>query len=161
MKHLLVAGIGNVFLGDDGFGVEVVGRLAGRSLPEGVEVGDFGIRGFDLAFALMDGYDAVILVDALPHGEPPGTVYVFEPDLAGVQGPAMVEGHAMNPAEVLRLVHQMGGRAPSLYVVGCEPATLGPVEGFIGLSEPVAAAVDGAAEAVADLCKKLMSLEVA
>src|SRR5438105_826691 len=91
----LVAGIGNVFLGDDGFGVEVVARLAKRPLPEGVEVADFGIRGFDLAYALMESYDFAILVDALPRGGEPGRLFVLEPDLAQVDSRGMADGHSM------------------------------------------------------------------
>ena len=156
MRNVLVAGIGNVFLGDDGFGVEVIARLATRALPEGVELGDFGIRGLDLAYALMDGYDAAILVDALPRGEPPGTVTVLEPDLARLDGFGLVESHAMDPVQVLRLVKQMGGTPPNpLFLVGCEPADLGPEEGQMGLSEPVAAAVELAADKVELLLQQL------
>ena len=79
--RVLVAGIGNIFLGDDGFGVEVADRLAGRTLPDGVQVADFGIRGVHLAYELLDGYDALVLVDAVPMGEPPGTVAIIEPEL--------------------------------------------------------------------------------
>lgn len=160
MSKVLVAGIGNVFLGDDGFGVEVAGRLARRPQLDGVEVGDFGIRGLDLAYALMDGYDAAILVDALPRGEPAGTVYVMEPDLDQLDGQAMIESHAMNPVEVLRLVKQMGGSASKVYVVGCEPGAVAPDGGFVGLSEPVEAAVDEAVTTVEKLVEKLMSVEV-
>ena len=81
---MLVAGIGNIFLGDDGFGVEVAQRLADRPMPEGVQVADFGIRGVHLAYELLDGYDALVLVDAVPMGEPPGTVAVIEPELDAV-----------------------------------------------------------------------------
>jgi len=154
--RILVAGIGNVFLGDDGFGVEVVARLDGRALPEGVEVADFGIRGFDLAYALMDGPDAAILVDALPRGEAPGTLFVLEPDLDDLDGPAALDSHAMNPAAVLAMVRQQGGAVPPTWIVGCEPAVLDPDgAGHMGLSEPVAAAVDEAAAMVASLARRL------
>ena len=107
---ILVAGIGNIFLGDDAFGVEVVRRMAGLKLPESVRVADFGIRGFDLAYALQDGYETTILVDACPHGEAPGTLYVIEPDLKALddsEAPqAAVEAHAMNPDE--RAAHGPG-----------------------------------------------------
>jgi hydrogenase maturation protease len=154
--RILVAGIGNVFLGDDGFGVEVVARLDGRELPEGVEVADFGIRGFDLAYALMDGPDAAILVDALPRGEAPGTLFVLEPDLDDLDGAAALDSHAMNPAAVLAMVRQHGGAVPPTWIVGCEPAVLDPDgAGHMGLSEPVAAAVDEAAGMVASLAWRL------
>src|ERR1700723_2432639 len=93
---VLVAGIGNIFLGDDGFGVEVVRGLTTRSMPEGVTVKDFGIRGFDLAYALLDPWDTVILVDALPRGEAAGTLFVLEPDLTGLGNPA-APGMDLNP----------------------------------------------------------------
>ena len=114
--RLLVAGIGNVFLGDDGFGVEVVARLAQRPLPEGVEVADFGIRGFDLAYALMEGYDFAVLVDALPRGGHPGELFVVEPDLERLEemeGPSLADGHGMDPVAVLKMVRQFGGQPPS------------------------------------------------
>ena len=162
MKKVLVAGIGNIFLGDDGFGVEVIGRLAGRPLPEGVELGDFGIRGLDLAYALMDGYDAAILVDAMPLGQPAGTVSLVEPDTDQLDGFGLVESHAMDPVQVLRLVKQMGGALPAdLFLVGCEPADFGPEEGLMGLSEVVAAAVQPAADKVMELLQRLTAgLEV-
>ena len=117
MTHprVLVAGVGNIFLGDDAFGVEVVRELARRPLPDGVRVVDFGIRGLDLTYALLDGYEAVILVDATPRGGPPGTLYVLEvepPAPGGGRGrgpPA--EGHNIDPVRVLRLAAAMGGRS--------------------------------------------------
>lgn len=162
MRKVLVAGIGNVFLGDDGFGVEVIAHLAGRPLPEGVELGDFGIRGLDLAYALMDGYDAAILVDALSLGEPPGTIFVVKPDLDQLDGFGIVESHAMDPVQVLRLVKQMGGAPPAtLFLVGCEPADFGTDMGLMGLSEPVAAAVQPAAAKVEEIVHRLTAgLEV-
>jgi hydrogenase maturation protease len=161
--RVLVAGIGNVFLGDDGFGVEVVAQLSRRPLSEGVEVADFGIRGFDLAYALMDSaYDVAILVDALPANGRPGELFLLEPDLDQVsdQGPA--DGHSMDPVSVLRLVKQLGGTPPRLYVVGCQPASLGPEEGRMGLSEPVQGALDGAVAMVEELVQRARAgLEVA
>lgn len=156
--RVLVAGIGNVFLGDDGFGVAVVSRLRSRPLPEGVEVADYGIRGFDLAFSLLDGYDAVVIVDAVPRGGPPGTVRVLQPDLeqAGGEGSErVVDSHGMNPMEVFRLVRQYGGTAPPTYLVGCEPAGTGPEEGSMELSPPVAAAVDEGVRVVERLVERL------
>ncbi len=139
--RILVAGIGNVFLGDDAFGVEVVRRLAGRPQPEGVRVVDFGIRGFDLACALAGGCDAAILVDATPRGGPPGTLYVIEPELPGP--PEEASGmHGLDPQRVLALVRTLGSEPPPLRLVGCEPLTLGSdEEPAMGLSGPVAAAV--------------------
>jgi len=159
---VLVAGIGNVFLGDDGFGVEVVARLAGRDLPPGVEVADFGIRGFDLAYALMDGPDAVVLVDALPRGEPGGTLCVLEPDLDDLGQAGALDSHAMNPMAVLAMVRQHGGRVPPTWMLGCERAVLDPDgQGRMGLSAPVAAAVDEAADMVVALAGRLAAPDAA
>jgi hydrogenase maturation protease len=154
--RILIAGIGNIFLGDDAFGVEVARRLVQRQLPEGVRVVDFGIRGFDLAYALMDEYEATILVDAAPQGGPPGTVYAMEIDTAGEepQAPGVVEmeTHGMNPMRVLEMVRAMGGQPKRILLVGCEPQTLGdPDEGTLGLSGPVEAAIEPAIAAVNSL----------
>jgi hydrogenase maturation protease len=151
-KRILIAGIGNIFLADDGFGVEVANRLAGKTFPSGVRVADFGIRGFDLAYALMEGYQTTILVDAYPGEGEPGTLFVVEPDLkdlnSGGPQPGLVEPHAMNPISVLRMATSMGGPLKRVLLVGCVPATLGPDEGQMGLSEAVAAAVDEAVKLV-------------
>jgi hydrogenase maturation protease len=149
MPKILVAGIGNVFLSDDAFGVEVLAELLKRPRPAELTVADFGIRGFDLAYALMEDYDLAILVDALPHGQPPGTLYVLEPDPKSA-GAAM-EGHAMNPMAVFSLVATMGGAMPRVLIVGCEPES---VEEGMGLSTPVAAAVQTAVEMVENLVKQ-------
>jgi hydrogenase maturation protease len=155
---ILVAGIGNVFLGDDGFGVEVAARLAGRPMPEGVEVADYGVRGYDLAFALMDGYDVAILVDAIPQGKTPGTLFVLEPDLSDLDGGEITNGHGMNPVEVFRLVTQLGGTLPRTYLVGCEPAEIDPDgEGSMQLSPTVEAAVDDAVDLVGTLVDELVA----
>lgn len=152
---ILVACVGNIFLGDDAFGVEVARLLAGRPLPAGVRVVDFGIRGIDLAYALLDGYDATILVDATARGGEPGTLYLIEPDPAETDAAspaAAVEAHAMSPANVLRLAGSMGGVRGRILVVGCEPATLGPEnEGVMGLSAPVAAALGEAVSMIESL----------
>jgi hydrogenase maturation protease len=159
--RILVAGIGNIFLGDDGFGVEVVQRLASSGIPNGVRVGDFGIRGFDLAYALQDGYETTILVDAYPHGEAPGTLYVVEPDLNALDRPdageEVVDTHGMNPMNVLRMANAMNGRIKHVLLVGCEPATLGGEEGHMGLSEAVEAAVDDAVQLVNTLIEKILN----
>ena len=151
---VLVAGIGNIFLGDDGFGVEVVRRLAARGLPDGVQVVDFGIRGFDLAHALMDSPSTAVLVDATPRGGQPGTLYLLEASVA--PGDPSVEPHDMDPASVLRLVEALGGRAPRVLVVGCEPASVDLDEdGQIGLSPAVEAAVDEAVDMIESLVIEL------
>ena len=158
---ILVAGIGNIFLGDDAFGVEVVRRLAGMQLPESVRVADFGIRGFDLAYALQDGYETTILLDACPHGEAPGTLYVIEPELKALDDPddpqAVVEAHAMNPMNVLRMARAMNIEIKNVLLVGCEPETLGGEEGQMGLSAAVEAAVDHAVKLVESIINKLLN----
>jgi hydrogenase maturation protease len=158
--RFLVAGIGNIFLGDDGFGVEVVKRLAATNLPQGVEVVDFGIRGLDLTYALLDGYPTVILVDAIPLGQPPGTLYVIEPQpgeaTAGDAVDVLVETHSLDPAKVLQLVRRMGGRIDRLLLVGCEPSPWDGDEDDLreGLSDAVAAAVDEAVNKVRALIQQ-------
>ncbi|MCG6498866.1 hydrogenase maturation protease [Kitasatospora sp. A2-31] len=154
--RVLVAGVGNIFLGDDGFGVEAVRRLAGRPLPDDVEVLDVGVRGVHLAYQLLDGYRMLVLVDATARGGEPGTVYLIEPDAGPVESPGgegpgparapVLDGHRMGPDAVLALLSTLaagtGGTAPErVLVVGCEPASL---EEGIGLSAPVAAAVEEA-----------------
>ncbi len=160
-QRILVAGIGNIFQGDDAFGSEVARRLAGRELPEAVRVVDFGIRGFDLVYALMDGYDVTIFVDATPRGGEAGTLYTIEPDLSELDNldaqSAMIEPHGMNPLKVLGMVKSMGGEFKRILLVGCEPLTLGGEEGQLGLSEPVEAAVDEAMRVVETLIHKLLN----
>ncbi len=155
---ILVAGIGNIFLGDDAFGVEVVRRLADLQLPESVRVVDFGIRGFDLAYALQDGYETTILLDACPHGEAPGTLYVIEPDLKALDESAasqpVADAHAMNPVSVLCMARAMNIEVRNVLLVGCEPETLGGEEGRMGLSAPVEAAVEEAVKLVQSLIDK-------
>lgn len=160
--RILIAGIGNIFLGDDGFGSEVARRLAGKTFPDEVRVVDFGIRGFDLAYALMDGYDVTIFIDATPRGGEPGTIYTIEPDLNELNGldgqQMMVETHGMNPMKVLSMVKTMGGEFKRILLVGCEPETLGPEEGQLGLSEPVEAAVDEAVRVVESLVTDILKM---
>lgn len=160
---ILIAGIGNIFLGDDGFGVEVAQRLARRKLPDRVRVADFGIRGIDLAYALMDGYALTILVDATPRGGVPGTIYVIEPDLGQAETPeaAVVDGHGMNPMSVFALVKSMGGQCKRILIVGCEPEPLLEEEGRMGLSEAASAAIDPAIEAIETLIAKELGAESA
>jgi hydrogenase maturation protease len=159
--RILVAGVGNIFLGDDAFGVEVAQRLADRPLPEGVRVVDFGIRGLDLAYALLDDYEAVVLVDASPRGGQPGTLYVLEPELEQAlspsEGGAVVEAHNLDPVRVLRLVAALGGRVRRLVVVGCEPATSDGDDDFAAeMSAPVRAAVEEAIPLVESLVARLL-----
>jgi hydrogenase maturation protease len=149
--RVLVAGIGNIFHSDDGFGSEVARRLVTETWPEGVKVADFGIRGIHLAYELLDGYETAILIDATQQGGEPGTVYVIEPDVDsietenGLAEAGIADAHGMDPASVLALLRSLGGGVGRLYVVGCEPAD---VEEGMGLSEPVAQAVDEAAMVV-------------
>jgi hydrogenase maturation protease len=152
---ILIAGIGNIFLGDDAFGVEVARLLSARPLPAGVRVSDFGIRGFDLAYAL-DGYDVTILVDACPRGGEPGSLYVIEPEL-DVSEEIPVETHGMNPMNVLRMAKAIGVQLRRILLVGCEPLELGAgEEGKIGLSAQVEAAVNQAADLIESLVKKIL-----
>jgi hydrogenase maturation protease len=154
--RILVAGIGNIFLGDDGFGVEVAKRLASRPLPECVRVVDFGIRSYDLAYALMEPWQLVILVDALPGGDEPGTIYLVEPTQPA-ECECEVDAHSMNPESVLRLVGALGGQVGRMLVVGCEPATVEFDEGTsFGLSDAVQAAVDEAVRVVEELIAQNM-----
>jgi hydrogenase maturation protease len=158
--RVLVAGIGNVFLGDDGFGVAVARRLADRPQPAGVDVADYGIRGMDLACAMQEDWAAVVLVDAAPTGAPPGTLSVIEPEVAGA--PAAPDAHGMDPATVLRLVQTLGGASPRTLVVACEPLLRMSGEEpdvLVQLSPPVAAAVDGAVALVEELIAELTQTE--
>jgi hydrogenase maturation protease len=156
--RVLVAGIGNVFLGDDGWGVALADRLARRELPPGVDVVDYGIRGMDLAYAMADGgYDAVVLLDAVPRGEAPGTLYLIEPEVEPDE--VAIDTHGMDPVKVLALVQAIGASPPRTLVVGCEPANqlTGDVEEFVvELAEPVRAALDEAERLVQSLLEELV-----
>jgi hydrogenase maturation protease len=152
----LIAGIGNIFLGDDGFGPEVIRRLASRDVPEGTRIVDFGIRGIHLAYELAEKtYDSTILVDATPRGGAPGTVYLIEPDpedLAGGEGANLADAHEMNPRAVFNLLRTLGGKLGRVLIVGCEPSPAGEEEmDDFGLSAPVAAAVDAAIGLILDV----------
>lgn len=154
----LIAGIGNIFLGDDGFGIEVVHKLARRGARDGVRITDFGIRGYDLALALLDRPLRTILVDACPRGEAPGTVYVIEPDLGSLDddnGGVPFDGHTMHPLNVLQLARAMGAKLENILIVGCEPLTFGPAEGQMGLSEPISNAVNRAVEVIESLLDEM------
>jgi hydrogenase maturation protease len=151
---VLVAGIGNLFLTDDGFGSEVARRLAGTPLPGDVKVVDYGIRGMHLAYDLLDGYDALVVIDAVPGDGAPGDLSVIKvgPDDLGE---AELDAHGMAPVAVLSGLGLLGGCLPPTYVVGCRPADVG--EG-IGLTPPVAAAVDGAIGLVREVLENRLGL---
>ena len=164
-SRVLVACVGNIFLGDDAFGVEVASRLRWELLPDGVKVVDFGIRSYDLAYALMEPWDEVILVDALPRGGAPGTLYVLEPELPrdGTDGgPSAIDAHSMNPVAVLQMVHALGGKIRRMLVVGCEPSSVeADGTGNFELSPPVHAAVGEAVETIKRLIDRAGSHKVA
>jgi hydrogenase maturation protease len=157
-KRVLIAGVGNVFLGDDGFGVAVVKRLAGRELPGDVEVKDFGIRGMDLVYALQDDYEVVIFVDATPRGEEPGTVYLLEPEIEE-DGEVVLDTHGMDPVKVLKFARALGAKPTRTLVVGCEPQVVISGEDYeemlMDLSEPVRAAVEKAAKLIGSLVEEV------
>jgi hydrogenase maturation protease len=159
VKRILVAGIGNVWLGDDGFGGEVVKRLEARELPKGTVVFDFGTGGLDLAYEVMRGYDALVLVDVTRQGGDPGTLYVMEAleqeVEAGIEDGQVLNPHGMDPQTVLRFVKTLGAWPGKVLVVACEPGAVGEM-GF-GLSEQVERAVDGAVELVAETIGELQS----
>jgi hydrogenase maturation protease len=156
--RMMIAGVGNIFLGDDGFGVEVARRLADADLPDWVRVADYGISGMHLAYDLAEGFETTILIDASPRGEPPGTVYVLE--LSTEDGPTpgpgseapvpVLDGHGMQPDVVLGMLDMLGADAGRVMLVGCEPAS---IDARIGLSAPVAAAVDRAVQIVHGLVR--------
>ena len=152
--RILVAGIGNIFFGDDAFGCEVARQLSNREVPENVKVVDFGIRSFDLAYALLDGYDLNVLVDATQRGGDPGTLYTLELEVDGDSETSETawEAHGLNLMKVLGLVKAMGGKPNRILMVGCEPAALGSEEEVLmGLSDPVQAAVRDAVGLVESL----------
>jgi len=147
--QVLIAGIGNVFQRDDGFGVEVIAALRDTELPNWVQLADYGISGMHLAYELLGGYDTTILIDATPQGGEPGTVYVIEIEPGGTPAnTASLDAHGMQPDAVLGLLELLGGDAGRVLVVGCEPADVGS---GMGLTEPLAAAVPEAAALVTDL----------
>jgi hydrogenase maturation protease len=157
--RILIAGIGNIFFGDDAFGSEVARRLAQHPLPSSVRVVDFGIRGLDLTYALLDPYEAVILVDAVPKGGAVGTLYVLEPELhpGGATG-AEVELHSMDPVKVLRMARELGSTIKKVLLVGCEPGPLASDDDFqVEMSEPVQAAVDEAITLIESLVNNLLA----
>lgn len=146
----LVAGVGNVFLGDDGFGVELARCLAREALPAGVRVEDYGIRGLHLAYDLLEPIDLLVVLDATARGGVPGTLYVLEPDPAALE-PCVADGHGMDLGAVFAQVRALGGELPRVRVVGCEPATV--TEGM-GLSGPVQGAIGAAIGLVRDVLRR-------
>lgn len=157
MKSILIAGIGNIFQGDDAFGVEVIRQLRQRDWPEEVEVIDFGIWAYDLAYTLSLDFHAVILVDAVSRGQPPGTVYLIRPERIAAAKPASqpLDPHGWNPDAILQMALSFELGAGQMFLVGCEPAVLECAGGDFGLSAPVAAAVPKAVEVIANLVQAL------
>jgi len=171
VRRVLIACIGNIFLGDDGFGVEVARQLAQHQprYPAGVQVIDFGIRGLDLAFELLEDYDALVLVDAVQRGGQPGTLYLVEPDLSGIDeeagsrtGRIALDAHSMDPFKVLGFAQSLGARTIRTLLVGCEPANIvsepDATEVQIGLSASVEAAIPGALQMLDTLVAELFPL---
>jgi hydrogenase maturation protease len=158
-KQILVAGVGNAFLSDDGFGGAVAKRLLERGVPDGVTVMDFGTGGLDLAYEVMRGYDALVIVDISRQGGEPGTIYVLEPDESEVEGGIedgeVINPHGMDPGTVLRFVKSVGGWPGKVVVVACEPTSV--EEMGMELSKDVAAAVEGAVDSVLGQIAELQS----
>jgi hydrogenase maturation protease len=154
---ILVAGIGNIFFGDDAFGSEVARLMLRRTWPAQVRVDDFGIRSYDLAYALMEGCDA-IFIDVVSRGGEPGTLYLIEPDVENLEsgGDEIPDAHSMNPVRVLQMVKSLGGKTGRLYLVGCEPSVLEAEDGAMGLSEKVRAAIPDAIAMVESLLHDLL-----
>ena len=153
--RILVAGVGNVFLGDDGFGVEVARRLRLRALPEQVKVEDFGIRGLHLAFELLEPIALAVIADAAVRGEAPGTISLIEPELGA--SIATADAHGMDLGKVMETVRAMGGSPPRMLLVGCEPMTL---EEQMGLSAPVERAIDPAIDLVLEVLRRELGEEM-
>jgi len=156
-KRVMIAGVGNMFMKDDGFGGAVIKKILHNNFPEGVEVKDFGTGGLKLAYDLMKGYDALILVDASSRGEKPGTVFLIEPDekeiSSNLEQGGLIDPHGSDPVTVLRFVKSIGAWPAKVLIVGCEPVSV--VDFEIGLSEPVNAAVNKAAEMVENIIKDI------
>jgi hydrogenase maturation protease len=162
LKRILIAGIGNIFLGDDAFGCEVARELSARAVPPEVTVRDFGIKSYDLAYALADKYDAIVLVDATPRGDPPGTTYLMEIEAGGLAelDAEITDAHTMSPVNALKMAQSVGPVTSKIYLVGCEPATLEAEDGEIGLSEPVQRAIPQAVELVQGMLSQELARRV-
>lgn len=153
--RILVACIGNIFLGDDGFGCEVSRALVRLGLPANIEVIDYGIRGIDLAYALLEPYKAVIMIDAIARGSQPGTVYLLQPDEHG-ENSTILDPHSIKPAHLIAMARSLGDITAEVFIVGCEPADFGDeLEGRMGLSEVVATVVPEAAQTVLQLIAQI------
>jgi hydrogenase maturation protease len=146
--RILVAGVGNVFLRDDAFGVEVVKLLTERPQPPGVQIKDYGIRGVHLVYELLNGYDLFVLVDAAPRGEAPGTVTVLEVDVPGPGAAPVIDAHSLTPDAIFGLLSSLGGRPGRSLVVACEPAE---IDEGMGLTDPVRKALPAAVRAVEEI----------
>lgn len=153
-SRILVAGIGNIFLGDDGFGPEVIRHIPKEFAEPRVQVADYGIRGMHLAYDLLDGCEALVLVDAVPDQGKPGTVHVFEADLESLTSTARLDAHAMDPGAVFASLTALGGTPPYTVVIGCE---IDSVEEGIGLSDAVGAAVPEAVRAIETVVTDLLA----
>ena len=155
--QILVAGIGNAWLRDDGFGGHVAKALEGQDLPDGVSVFDFGSGGLDLAYEVMRGYHGLVLIDVSRQGGEPGTLYVMEPDEeeieGGIEDGEVINPHGMDPQTVLRFVKAVGGWPGKVVVVACEPANV--EEMGLGLSDEVAGSVDAAVKLVMETVEEL------
>jgi hydrogenase maturation protease len=152
--RILVAGVGNVFLRDDAFGVEVVRLLSERPQPPGVQIKDYGIRGVHLVYELLDGYDLFVLVDAAPRGEAPGTVSVLEVELPSPEAQPVIDAHSLTPDAIFGLLSSLGGHSGRNLVVACEPAE---VDAGMGLSDPVREALPHAVRAVEEILAQATS----
>ncbi|MEO8111571.1 MAG: hydrogenase maturation protease [Ginsengibacter sp.] len=156
-KRVMIAGVGNMFMKDDGFGGAVIKKMSDKTFPEGVEIKDFGTGGLKLAYDLMKGYDGLILLDASQRGEEPGTLYVIEPEENSIEsnledgGP--IDPHGSDPATILRFVKGIGAWPGKVLIVACEPVAVDDFE--IGLSEPVNEAVDKAVDLIDELLKDI------
>jgi hydrogenase maturation protease len=156
MKQILIAGIGNIFLGDDGFGCEVIRELASRSTPPEWTIKDFGSRSYDLAYALTKNFDTIILVDATQRGDAPGTLYHMEIDLGSLtqSEPPVTDAHAMNPVVALQMAKSVGEITAKIYLVGCEPAIVESEDGQFGFSDPVQQAIPQAVAMIEQLARQ-------
>jgi hydrogenase maturation protease len=156
-RGILIACVGNIFLGDDGFGFEVAKALSGVDMGSAVHIVDYGIRGFDLAYALLEPWQAVILVDAVARGGQAGTRYLLQPaETPSLKKDGKIDPHSMDPVRVLEMARSLGTVTAEIFIVGCEPSDFGDEsEGRMGLSEPVAAAIPGTIHMLRDLVARL------